>query len=142
MFETGMVRNEAQMVVSSLILEDHVSHISVNSMVKAKFCGHGDPVGLVHATFPTLCIDLTCRPWSSADIIWVDEMKQNEKKRFKQKICMNQFGFLINFSSSSLRDGSKENQSGVKETNDDGKRWGSEVGQWSVTGMNLRHSGN
>lgn len=36
MFETEMVRNEAHRVVRGFILEDHVSRISINSMLKAK----------------------------------------------------------------------------------------------------------
>lgn len=67
MFETGMVRNEAQVIVRGLSVEDHMSHISVNRIVKVKFHGHGDPVSLSHATFPTLCIDLRHRSWLSAN---------------------------------------------------------------------------
>lgn len=67
-FETGMVRRETHMVVRGLILEGHVSHMSVSLMVKAKFHGHGDPAGLVHSMFPTLYIYLTHRSWSSAEV--------------------------------------------------------------------------
>lgn len=66
MFETLNVQTEAQMIEIST-MEDHLSPISLNHM-KAKVYGHRDAVGLVHATVPTLCIDLTHRSWSSASI--------------------------------------------------------------------------
>ena len=98
-------------------MEDHLSHNSVNHMMKAKVHGHGDPVGIVHATVPKLCIDLTHRSWPSANICYIDKCK----KDFKQKSNVFQFAFLIYCSGSSLGDESKKNKSGVKVTSNDGR---------------------